>query len=58
MEAHQISTKVARVGFDWERIEDVFAKLDEEVEELRRAIDKHKASNTEADHVLVREENR
>jgi MazG family protein len=56
MEAHQISTKVARVGFDWERIEDVFAKLDEEVEELRHAIDKHKASADEADHVLVREE--
>jgi tetrapyrrole methylase family protein / MazG family protein len=56
MEAHQISTKVARVGFDWERIEDVFKKLDEEVEELRCAIDKHKASDDEADHVQVREE--
>src|SRR6185503_6740056 len=56
MEAHQISTKVARVGFDWEKIEDVFAKLDEEVEELRHAIEKHKASDDEADHLLVREE--
>jgi MazG family protein len=56
MEAHQISTKVARVGFDWKRIEDVFEKLDEEVDELRRAIDKHKASDDEADHMLVREE--
>ena len=56
MEAHQISTKVARVGFDWERIEDVFEKLDEEVEELRRAIEQHKASDDESDHVMVREE--
>lgn len=56
MEAHQISTKVARVGFDWESIEDVFAKLEEEVDELRRAIEQHKNSNDEADHVLVREE--
>jgi tetrapyrrole methylase family protein/MazG family protein len=56
MEAHQISTKVARVGFDWERIDDVFEKLEEEVEELRHAIEKHKASDDEADHVMVREE--
>lgn len=56
MEAHQISTKVARVGFDWEQIEDVFEKLDEEVQELRRAIAKHKASDDEADHFQVREE--
>ena len=35
MEAHQLTTKAARVGFDWEKGEDVFAKLDEEVAELR-----------------------
>lgn len=56
MEAHQISTKVARVGFDWERIEDVFEKLAEEVDELRSAIEKHKQSESEADHFHVREE--
>ena len=56
MEAHQISTKVARVGFDWKRIEDIFEKLQEEVDELRAAIDEHKQSNQEADHVRVREE--
>src|SRR5207302_8052400 len=27
MEAHQISTKDARVGFDWKHLEDVFEKL-------------------------------
>ena len=56
MEAHQISTKVARVGFDWERVEDIFEKLEEEVDELRVAIEKHKQSDDEADHVQVREE--
>ncbi len=35
MEAYQLTTKAARVGFDWEKGEDVFAKLDEEVAELR-----------------------
>jgi MazG family protein len=56
MEAHQLSTKAARVGFDWEKVEDIFAKLDEEIGELRAAIHTHAASNTEADHTRVREE--
>lgn len=56
MEAHQLSTKAARVGFDWEKIEDIFAKLEEEINELRSAIEIHAASNTEADHTHVREE--
>lgn len=56
MEAHQISTKVARVGFDWERVEDIFEKLQEEVDELRQAISTHAESESEADHAHVREE--
>ena len=56
MEAYQISTKVARVGFDWNRIEDIFEKLQEEVDELHEAIDAHKASDDEADHARVRDE--
>jgi MazG family protein len=56
MEAHQISTKVARVGFDWKDVDEIFAKLEEEVEELRAAIEQHKQSADEADHVRVREE--
>src|SRR5947209_18186786 len=27
MEAHQLTTKAARVGFDWQRVEDIFDKL-------------------------------
>ena len=56
MEAHQISTKVARVGFDWKSVEDIFEKLQEEVYELRAAISTHADTNDEADHARVREE--
>src|SRR5262252_658036 len=56
MEAHQISTKVARVGFDWKDVEEIFAKLNEELDELREAMRAHADSNDEADHTRVREE--
>ncbi len=56
MEAHQLSIKAARVGFDWQRIEDIFEKLAEEIGELRAAIQTHTTSNSEADHARVREE--
>jgi MazG family protein len=41
MEAHQLATKAARVGFDWQRLEDIFNKLHEEIDELRAAIKEH-----------------
>jgi MazG family protein len=56
MEAHQISTKVARVGFDWKRVEDIFEKLQEEIDELRAAIGTHADASTEENHARVREE--
>ncbi len=56
MEAHQLSTKAARVGFDWEKLEDIFRKLEEEVGELRAAIQTHASSNSDAHHTRVREE--
>src|SRR5881396_3633640 len=56
MEAHQISTKVARVGFEWKSVDEIFEKLQEEVDELREAIEQHQQSAAEADHVCVREE--
>jgi nucleoside triphosphate diphosphatase len=56
MEAHQLSTKAARVGFDWRHVEEIFEKLHEEVAELQAAIEKHKTSDQEADHFRVREE--
>src|SRR5260370_12216766 len=56
MEAHQISTKVARVGFDWKNVEEIFDKLHEELNELRAAMTTHAETNDEADHAHVREE--
>jgi MazG family protein len=56
MEAHQLSTKAARVGFDWEKLDDIFSKLSEEIGELQAAIAQHRSSKTESDHILVREE--
>jgi MazG family protein len=38
LEAFQMTTKVARVGFDWPDRESVVAKLDEEVAELKQAL--------------------
>ena len=56
MEAHQLSTKAARVGFDWKTVDDIFDKLHEEIEELRSAIKDHSALKDEANHARVREE--
>ena len=56
MEAHQLSTKAARVGFDWKNVSDIFEKLSEEVEELKSAITSHEITNDEADHQRMREE--
>ena len=37
-EAHQISSRAVRVGFDWPNIEGIFDKLEEEVQELKEVI--------------------
>jgi len=39
LRASRLTEKAARVGFDWRRTEDVFAKLQEEIGELHEAID-------------------
>ena len=38
MKAQRLGTKAGRVGFDWERDEDVVTKLEEETAELRVAL--------------------
>jgi MazG family protein len=38
LRAHEIGTRVASVGFDWPRAEQVLDKIDEEVRELRDAV--------------------
>ncbi len=56
MEAHQLSTKAARVGFDWQKLEDIFDKVQEEIKELQVAIDNREPSAAEADYFRIREE--
>jgi MazG family protein len=46
-EAHQISSRVARVGFDWPDVEGVFEKLSEEIRELREAISRKQQAEIE-----------
>ncbi|HYK90677.1 MAG TPA: nucleoside triphosphate pyrophosphohydrolase [Acidobacteriota bacterium] len=36
-QAYQMTAKASRVGFDWTRLEDIIAKLEEEIAELREA---------------------
>ena len=50
MEAYQMTIKAARVGFDWPDAAAVLAKLDEEVGELKGAVD------ARAGHAAVAEE--
>jgi len=38
LHAHEIGTRVAAVGFDWAKADDVLDKIEEEVAELRRAV--------------------
>ena len=38
LEAHKLSSRAARVGFDWPNIEGLFEKLQEETEELQEQI--------------------
>ncbi|MGZ8851798.1 MAG: nucleoside triphosphate pyrophosphohydrolase, partial [Thermoanaerobaculia bacterium] len=39
LKSSRLTEKAARVGFDWEKTEDIFAKIDEEAAELREAVD-------------------
>ncbi len=51
MRAAEISRKVVKVGFEWDRFEDVLAKLDEEVAELKAEL-----SAPEPDQVKIGDE--
>lgn len=47
LRAYEIGTRLGAVGFDWARAEDVIAKVEEEVAELRRAADSEGTRRTE-----------
>jgi MazG family protein len=40
LRAHEMSTRAAAVGFDWDQSADVLAKIEEEVGELREAVER------------------
>lgn len=37
MSAFEISKKASKVGFDWDQVQDVYAKIEEEMEEVKQA---------------------
>ncbi len=38
LRAYRVTERASRVGFDWQKTDDVFEKLDEEIEELHEAL--------------------
>ena len=40
LRAHRLQSRAAKVGLDWAKVEDVFGKLDEELEEFKEALEK------------------
>jgi len=40
LKAHRVQARASRVGFDWNQVEDVVVKLDEELREFRKALEK------------------
>ncbi|RKN65751.1 nucleoside triphosphate pyrophosphohydrolase [Paenibacillus ginsengarvi] len=42
MKAYKLQKKAASVGFDWEQIEEVYAKIEEEISELKAASDEER----------------
>lgn len=49
MRALEISKRAVKVGFEWERFEDVIAKMDEEIGELRSALESGDAARIESE---------
>jgi len=47
LRAHKLQKKAARVGFDWKKTEDVFEKMNEELEEFRKALKNKKQPEIE-----------
>ena len=47
LRAHRLQDKASRVGFDWKHIDDVFAKVEEEIKEFKGAVKDKKADEIE-----------
>ncbi|UCB52664.1 MAG: nucleoside triphosphate pyrophosphohydrolase [Candidatus Zixiibacteriota bacterium] len=52
LKAYRVQEKVARFDFDWEKAEDVLSKIEEEVDELRRAVGRRRAKPKEIEEEL------
>jgi len=46
LEALKLTSKAAKVGFDWENVDLIFEKVSEEIDELKVAIEKRDIENT------------
>lgn len=49
LRAHRLQDKASKVGFDWERKEDAWKKVKEEIHELQRVIEQNNTHQTEAE---------
>ncbi len=47
LKAHRMQDKASKIGFDWEHREDVWKKVQEELEELRDAVERRNGSDME-----------
>lgn len=47
LRAHRLQDKASRVGFDWKHINDVFAKVEEEIKEFKGAVKEKKPDEIE-----------
>jgi tetrapyrrole methylase family protein / MazG family protein len=41
LKAYKVQKKAAKVGFDWDQVSDIWAKLDEEIKEAKEAIEQN-----------------
>jgi tetrapyrrole methylase family protein/MazG family protein len=49
LRAHRVQEKASRVGFDWTEAREVYRKVEEELTELRAAMEGEEAARTEAE---------
>lgn len=49
VKAYRIQEKAKQVGFEWEKAEDVFEKVEEEIQELKESVSNHQQSEIEAE---------
>ena len=54
LEAEKLGAKASRVGFDWQEVEELYGKLNEEVEEIRGAADQDALEDEVGDLLLLR----